>query len=81
MLKVPFYRLLSRNKKLVGWVVLENGNLTCEPPDCGLKNLLQIPTVDNGQPFNPEQDPEGWIKALPSTYYGSYFWAGSVQVS
>lgn len=83
MLKVPIYQLKDFAPSLVGWILLENRQLSCEPQDItALKNILRSKARSSDfKAFDPKQDPEGWLKALPSTYYGSYFWAGNVQSS
>lgn len=81
MIKVPMYRLRNSTSQLVGWITLENGQLSCEPKDdISLLGVLTQPGF-NGKVVSPNKDPETWIKALPSTFHGSYLWAGQPEVS
>ncbi len=82
---VRFYEQRPDGPEEVGALVLRDGRLVAEPPDSiSLNNVLAEPVrVDQGSKpplwFDPVRQPQEFLRALPTAYHGTYFWAGKVE--
>jgi hypothetical protein len=79
---VHFYRQRPDGPEAVGVIELVDGRLIAEPPDSiALTNVLAepvwLPEGDGWRFIYPDTQPEEFLKALPTMYHGSYFWASS----
>lgn len=86
--QVTFYSRGEEQVETIGTITLVKGKLVAEPNDAvALQNVLDSPirVFNEKDPLKApmlmtaEADPEGFLKALPTTYRGSRFWAVATQ--
>jgi hypothetical protein len=70
----------ARGVEVAGTLRLHRGKISVEvTPGYAImmQNVMGHVTIRGlgGKPFDRETDPEGWLKALPIFYHGTYIWA------
>jgi hypothetical protein len=84
---VTFFQLntTTAETESVGTLTLIDGQLVAEPPDAiALMNILAEPleiyhTDRPRTKIDHTKHPEAFLKALPTVYRGTYFWAKPVE--
>jgi hypothetical protein len=84
-LKVPVYHLgRDFNYQHLGEITLEEGDLRANPPENRdlqriIKTTYRLGTSTKIQEFNPDKDPEEWMKNLHKRYCTQHILMGKVK--
>jgi len=79
ILQVTFYRYDESDQILkVGIVATDGKTIFIEPIDAN--NTMFAETIrDTDVGVDPNKDPVGYVKALPQTFHGDYFWCSEAK--